>query len=634
MNRRNRLSVFPLAGILLLGFALGALKLNADILWLDELYSLSNMGVFEAPFNPADVMDSLAEHSPNHVPLYFVLGARWASLVGWAPLPMRYLSLLFGLLLIAWQYRFAADALDRQAGFLSALLLSSSGFVLLYFHEVRMYALLLLLMLMQAWLYWRLTSRNAVTLRVWLAFIATAAALLYTHVFSAFFLVGLGLHHLIFASSLKRWRGVAFAWCLSALAFLPYLPYFLRGALAERTIATLQATALGAPEIAIHLARIAVNGVEILWLPMLALALLALRNRRLSRIAPILVIWAGIVASLLLFNEIFPLIDRLRFRFFLASMPFFVMICAWLILSSARWRLVALPFVLLWMAGGFSIYGLGDSWRYAGRNEIFADIPPLNQYTQALRGKTRALDTIVSHSRSKWVDWKLRHGRSIADYYFGALLKLDHAFAIAPSSQSDSPLDLGKLLDDHPYLLLTYDPAEESPRFDQVAASIRAEYAECEVLVEEETLVVKRFVHPGSACDREYAPIHYENGIRIIDRFGFYDSQRSRLRVVTGWEVADEAQLEAYNLSIQILASDGAKVGQAGDRHLYDDILKWNAVEMSALELPPGEYRAVVIVYDRYSGDKVTGVDMQTGEVGVILPLLRFTIEAPPAQSG
>ena len=70
-------------------------------------------------------------------------------------------------------------------------------------------------------------------------------------------------------------------------------------------------------------------------------------------------------------------------------------------------------------------------------------------------------------------------------------------------------------------------------------------------------------------------------------------------------------------------------VRQARDRHLYNKILKWYVTELSTTGLPPGEYRVVVILYDRYnSSSKVAGVDATTGEVGTILPILHFTIEA------
>ena len=615
--------------LLLAGFALGAQKLNADSLWLDELYSLSNMGVFGQPYSLPQVIDSLAAHSPNHVPLYFFLGGAWARLVGFSQLTMRCLSLLFGILLVAWLYRFAADALNRRTAIAAAALLTTSGFVLMYFHEIRMYTLLPLLMVVHAWLYWRLASKRVANRAEWFFLIATAIAQLYTHVFCLFFFAGLGLQHLIFARRIQQWRRIALAWVISAVAFLPYLPAYLRGALAERTIASLQQTALGAPEIARHLAHIAVNGVEPLWLPLLALAGLALWNGRHPEVARLLAVWAGIILSLMLFNEFFPLIDRLRFRFFLAAMPFFVMLCAHFLLASGRWKWVALPFMLLWIAGGYHIHGLGDGWNYSGRNTLFVDIPPLHRYADALRNQAGELDLVVGFSRSKFVDWPLRHDKSIADYYFGAILQRDHAFLLAEDA-ADLPRAIGRRIDDHPYLLLAHEPARKPPFFDQSVAIIEADYAACAIVVDEAHLFARRYVDKSLACDRLRQPIHFENGIKILDKFGAYDRERDAVRLVTGWEVADAAQLEAYNISFQIITPDWRKVGQAPDRHLHDDILKWHETEISMADLPAGEYRAVVIVYDRYSMAKAAGIDLATGASGSIFPVFEFSVARQP----
>ena len=155
-----------------------------------------------------------------------------------------------------------------------------------------MYTLVLLLAVIHAWLYWRLASREVATWRAWLSFIITAVALLYTHVFAAFLFLGLGLHHLLFAAGIKRWYRLWLAWGLSACAFLPYLPHYLRGALAERTIGALQESALNAPQLARELAHIVVNGIEPLWLPIVALALLSLRNRRASNVWRFVIVWA------------------------------------------------------------------------------------------------------------------------------------------------------------------------------------------------------------------------------------------------------------------------------------------------------------------------------------------------------
>lgn len=628
MKASDQRHLLLMVAVLLCGYALGALRLNADILWLDELYSLSNMGVFATPYSLTEVVDSLTEHSPNHVPLYFFLGARWAALGGWSQLSMRFLSLLIGLLLIAWTYRFAADLLDRKTAATAALLLTTSGFVLMYFHEIRMYSLLLLLTVIHAWLYWRLTSAKSARRWHWLCFILTAVALLYTHVFSLFVFVGLGIRHMLYFSRIRQWRRIVAAWAIGALAFLPYLPHYLQGALAERTIPGLQDSALSAPQLARELGNIIVNGIEVLWLPLALLAVLAVWKRRHPAMIQLVTVWAGIVLSLMLFNEFFPLIDRLRFRFFLVSMPFFAILCAHLLFAPRRWEFILIPFALVWIAGGLHIHGLGDSWVYSGRTSIFVDIPPLHRHADALRSKTRELDKALGFSQAKWVDWKLRHGKSIADYYYGVMLNRDHAFVILDGSASDTLEDLDKLIDDHPYLVLVYNPAEKPLILGEVIAALEAEYTTCNVLVEQNDLIAQRFVYKTLACDREYEPIHYENGIRIIDKFADFDSDRQTVRVVTGWEVADEAQLEEYNVSIQLLTSDWQKVGQYGDEHLYNDVLIWYIAEMSTADLPPGEYQAVVILYDRYSNAKVTGTDLATGTSGEILPVQTFTISS------
>ena len=627
MKLRGPLHLAPMIGALLLGFALGASKLNADNLWLDELYSLSNMGVFSHPYSLPEITDSLREHSPNHVPLYFFIGGQWARFVGWSQLPMRYLSLLFGILFVAWLYRFTADAFNRATAIVAALLITTSGFVLLYFHEIRMYTLLLLLLVVHVWLYWRLCARATARRREWLLFVVTASALLYTHVFSVFFFAGLGLQHLMFAPRIKQWLRILLAWGISALAFLPYLPGYLEAALAERTIASLQETALHAPAIARDLAHFIVNGFEPLWLPLLALAGVALWRRRDPRILRLLVIWAGIVLSLALFNEFFPLIDRLRFRFFLASMPFFAILCARFLIAPGSLGIVSAIVLCFWIAGGLNIYSLGDSWTYSGRNSLFMDIPNLHKYADALRDKTNDLDMVVGFSRSKWVDWPLRHGKSIADYYFGAILKRDHAFLLAQDSDEEGPRVLDERLDDQPYLILAYDPADLPAQADGAIAAIRSQYTACDVLADREVFFAQRFVDRSLTCDRRVQPIHYDNGIKISDRFGDYDGERETVRVVSGWAVADQTQLDEYNVSIQLHSADGRNLRQAGDRHLHDDILKWYVAEISTADLPPGDYQVVVILYDRITGAKAVGSDPATGESATIHPVVEFRVE-------
>ena len=49
---QNRKYLWAMVALLLLAFALGAGHINADIMWVDELYSLARMGALDPPLQP------------------------------------------------------------------------------------------------------------------------------------------------------------------------------------------------------------------------------------------------------------------------------------------------------------------------------------------------------------------------------------------------------------------------------------------------------------------------------------------------------------------------------------------------------------------------------------------------------
>ncbi len=220
----NSNALIPMTVILLLAFALGAHGLNLDPIWADELSSVTSLGAFNPPYGPAQVVSSVHQHSPDHVPLYFIIGAYWARLVGWSQFALRAFSLLAGALTIAWLYRFAADLVDRRTALVAALLLSTSAFIILYFHDIRMYTMLMSLGIMHTWFYWRLAHGSQVTRMTWLMLVVSTTMLLYTHYFAATLFVGLGIYHLLLVRQSMRWGKVIMAWGLGAALFLPYAP--------------------------------------------------------------------------------------------------------------------------------------------------------------------------------------------------------------------------------------------------------------------------------------------------------------------------------------------------------------------------------------------------------------------------
>ncbi len=613
--------------VLLAAFAFGAMSLNSDIVWLDEMFSLGNMGAFNPPYSPPDVVNSLRTYSPDHVPLYFVLGSQWAQLVGWTQLPVRYLSLLFGALLIAAIYRFTVEVFRQRVALLAAILLSTNGFVSLYFHEVRMYTLLLLLAVLHCWVYWRLSDVRRVSWRSWLLFVASAIAVIYTHVFSLYFLAGLMMQHLVFPPRSRRWLAIVAGWLLALLTFLPYITVFSRGFFGVTTSVNTLSNALTTPELALSVAHILVNDLIVLWLPIMFLLGYGLKSRRQRAFLRLLSIFAGMMLTLFLLNGVFQVIGINRMRYFLLAMPFFVIVVAHLLLSIGRWRVIALLFMLVWMAGGYRIDQLAERWTYGGHHTLRMEHPPLQQFSDALRGATREQDYVIGFAPSPMINWGLKHGWTTADYYTQVGLGIDGGFVNARLRGEELGQNIVDRLDNNPFLIFAYNPRDKPVIFNDVLAAIQADYAQCEVMVDRETVFVQRYVYQSLSCDREHQAIAYENGIKIVDRFGDYNEEVESIRIVTGWEVADEAQLEQFNVSIQLLNSEGANVRQT-DRHLSDNILKWYVAELSTAGLSPGAYRAVVILYDRYSKEKVGGADLISSLSAKIHPIMQFKIEA------
>ena len=221
----------------------------------------------------------------------------------------------------------------------------------------------------------------------------------------------------------------------------------------------------------------------------------------------------------------------------------------------------------------------------------------------------------------------LHFGFSTVEYYSQAVLGIHGAFIYTELEGSELEEEFHGRVDSHPYLLYTYEPANMPGNFDEVKKLLEQEYAPCEVVVDTQAIFVQRYIDRTLACDREYQPIHFDNGVKIVDKFAYYDAEAKSVRVVTGWEVAEKEQLEAYNVSVQIITPDWQSVRQAPDRHLYDDVLKWYVVDLSTEDLPPGDYRAMVILYDRDTIKKVKGTELTAGHTSDIFSVLTFTID-------
>ena len=138
--------------MLLAAFALRLYRLGAASLWYDETVSVI--------LAQKDWL-ALTHHTAGdiHPPLYYYLLHLWGRLAGWSEFAVAFLSLFFGVLLIALVYRVAREWFNARVARFAALLVALSPYNLWYSQEVRMYTLGAFLGLASTYLFVRMLQR-------------------------------------------------------------------------------------------------------------------------------------------------------------------------------------------------------------------------------------------------------------------------------------------------------------------------------------------------------------------------------------------------------------------------------------------------------------------------------------------
>ena len=493
-----------MTALLLLVFALACAGSNGYILRNDEIFSIANMGGFNPPYSPADIVNSVAENSPDHVPLYFLLGAVWASLAGWTQFALRYSSVLTALLMIAFMYRYSSDRFDRATGLLASCLLSASAFLFLHIHDFRMYPLLLLLAMAHCWFYDRLMAGKADSRACWLAFLGTAIALIYTHTFSIMLFAGLGVFHLLPSPRGWRWRRVWLCWILAALAFLPYLPTLTTAVQLASENLEVTEEAGGILELVAAFGHLLANGAG--WLLILSVAPLAaalLRHRDKSA-SHLLLMSLVMLAVPLALNEVVGLIPIHRMRYFLILwFPFTLLLArglSWL----PRRKWLATISLLLWAAAGVGFYGSDNLREYIGGIKKARLYPPLDDYVLHLRDHVRPEDFILGFSIDHFINTEVKFERSVADFYTQSRLGIDGAFVRKTANGAWLTGDMHRWNKRNPYVIFVYAPNDPPRALETAYHYMIVNYKHCHTLVDTESLSA-RTLCPAAAALRPSA---------------------------------------------------------------------------------------------------------------------------------
>jgi len=220
---KGRGAEYGLLIIILLGFGVRIFALDKPSLWLDETFSfsLSNMAYSFRALVDVLVRDDL------HPFLYYLILYGHRLLAGDSEFSLRFLSVLFGVLLIPTTYTLARELLSGRAsarqisiivGLTSAALVAFSPFLVRYSREVRSYMLIALLIALAM-----LALLRAVRLggRWWIVYAALFTLSWYTHYFSIFLLPAFFFYSVLMGRrAFLPWLG---ATGLSIGLFLPWV---------------------------------------------------------------------------------------------------------------------------------------------------------------------------------------------------------------------------------------------------------------------------------------------------------------------------------------------------------------------------------------------------------------------------
>ena len=162
-----------------LGLVLRLYQLGKQSLWFDEAYSvLMSKNLTGLWF------DQIRDASP---PLYYTLLHYWMGWFGKDEFSLRFLSVLFGILLIPLIYAVGTTLFDKRVGFYASLLTAISPIHIYYSQEIKMYSLLPLLSLASFFmLYLCLKEKKNL---FWVLYGLTTILMLYAHNYGIFLLI-------------------------------------------------------------------------------------------------------------------------------------------------------------------------------------------------------------------------------------------------------------------------------------------------------------------------------------------------------------------------------------------------------------------------------------------------------------
>lgn len=580
----------------------------------DEFYSMYNVGwLVGGPYTPFDVIESLYNTSPNHVPGYFIILNAW-GITGYSIASARILGIFFGLLNLAMCFRLARDFAGPVTGLFAVILIASNAYYNYYLAHARMYTLLMLLGGFILWLYFRILFQwRPVRRRDFLALGVAVFLFLHAHALSPAFMLVLAAFHLTFAARDRKWNHLALTVVMAALLSIPaYLVVVLRGIpLSQRDW---DSYATSSWETIAAWLELATNGQPLLVaIPVLALAL-AIRHKlpRLARLEAILMLVFIHFVVLAVLSGISNYVNAGNIRYILPTFLLFALLMAIGIQALYRHRRFLSLLVILWPIAGI-YFQLGADWKQflAGRAHSFLN-PPW-QVISRMASDTKPNPLIIGYQiPTRLVDHVNRISLSQRQHYF------DRAGLVTRFSPDPHDFNLtiryNSLVSPRIWIMYRSSLTATDSIAEIESAITNYDYELCATRQAGVDTVILDYAWSILDCAEPDSQLDAHTALHEIQFFGSeVSSNGAKLNFVDRWSSTVDFVHEDYRMSYQLISPDWDNVAQVDIPLVHEAKLRQFAIDIG--NIAPGNYRLMAILYNIHTGDRLAwnsrGADAQ-----------------------
>ena len=623
MTQKNQLGMWAYTIFMLIVASVSIQSLHADSLYIDERISVAHLGHLVQQYDLIETAQSIAEGSQQHSSGYFWLLNTWARLTGYSQVALRYLSVLIGIVSLSIFYRVGHAWYGSRVAIIALSLVSASALNIYYFHEMRMYSLVTLLMLLLMWQYARVIRKDYYPTRLdWVGLCLVVISLLYTHYFAIFPLAGIGVYHLLFVPKTRRWWLVCLVMIIAGLSFLPWLGVAITG---TNEVAEESRNALGILASLRLFLWLFANG----WLVLMGISIigLVLALRDIRKILLSLVICTVTVVGLLTANIFLDLLPIRRSRYFLIILPFAAIVVAYGLAHIPQRRFVLPVIVTLWFISGIHLHYQPSFDVYTNRAFFQQDNqPPFHRILRAFYREdvARTPDDLLLMVTNT-TPGNITDQPFYAEFYWRRLNVIGRV--IEPMTFSDD--------DQHPsynntveyelslnpiVVYLGYDPSKTDANYHQdIVERLSSDYVACEPIEQSPQLHLEVYVRQSVPCailDDSNITVPFQEQPLELQHYAL-NATDDELVVITRWAMMADMPIDSYSYSLRIVDESGEYVAQ-NDQGIplgvssfgeANGTIRHALTSLDTSDWQTGRYDLRIVAYNWQTGIRLTAND-------------------------